>query len=120
MKSNGSNTFWGQDFGNDTEDGIKTLLGFDDVLEQGGLDGDETTAREEATIIFDDNGSDGLNDRQLMFKQKLAFGGGIKIEFPTAESIERHASSHATARGPSAPSEPETDDPIPVELHTAF
>ena len=40
MACNGRMAFWGQSFDHDTEEDVTTLLAFNNVLAQGGLDGD--------------------------------------------------------------------------------
>ena len=98
-----SKTFWGLDFDKDTEEDVKILLGETDVLQLGGLVGNESIAREAAIDILDDPSADGLNARQLMVQQKEAFDSGIDPESPTAQSIEQHEVVQEEARGPLAP-----------------
>ena len=62
----------------------------------------------------------GLNARQVMFRQKQAFGSGGNLKFPTEGRIALHESSQATTRGRTAPGESEHEDHTLVELHFAY
>ena len=70
MDVDGDKTFWGQDFGIDTEEGIRELLCEDKTLDLGGRGGGVTATRAHAKAIIEDLDMHGLNARHLMLKYK--------------------------------------------------
>ena len=68
MKTNGSQTYWGQNFDDSTSTKIKRLLGFDDVLHKHATDGTEEQKRIEARRILEEDDNASLNARELILK----------------------------------------------------
>ena len=101
MKANGSKTYWGQDFDDDTEESIKRLIGKENTLEREGQNRDETDAMKAAKAILDQQEMKPLNARQIMLKHKQAFGSGSDLTFPTYEDIDAYMSQHQE-RNPTA------------------
>ena len=88
MKTNGSQTYWGQNFDDSTSTKINRLLGYDDVLHKHATDGTEEQKRIEARRILEEDDNANLNARQLILKAKGSHGAGLDPNFPTQDEIE--------------------------------
>ena len=100
MKTNGKQTYRGQDFEEDTNAKIKRLLGYEETLYKHAKDGTEQQKRNDARSILEDDENNNLNARQLILKAKGPHGAGENLSFPTRKEIED--THHAAAAGKEA------------------
>ena len=95
MSIEGELAYWGTEVDSQETPQTKMMLGIDLDLTLGGVNGDETRRKKEATKLIDHHKRGNRNARHTMLQQKQAHGGGCMPTFPTEQETTEAMEGYA-------------------------